>query len=94
MLQKYLDANDGSFGWRRRYDAEIASGFGHDEGHRCAYLIGHYMALLEELIRIIGKDKVRALLAAQAALDEQKAALDEQKAAVAEMRDALKAGGE
>jgi len=82
MLQKYLDANDGSFGWRKRYDAEIASGFGHDEGHRCAYLIGHYMALLEELIRIIGKDNVRALLAAQAALDEQKAAVDEMRAAL------------
>ena len=71
MLQKYLDANDGSFGWRARYDAEITSGFGHDEGHRYAYLSGHYTALLDELIRIIGKDKVRALVAAHAALDER-----------------------
>lgn len=71
MLQKYLDANDGSFGWRARYNAEITSGFGHDEGHRYAYLSGHYMALLDDLIRIIGKDKVRALVAANEALDER-----------------------
>lgn len=56
-LGEYLKRKQaGGFGWRVDYDRTI--------GEDKAYLLGHYGGMLDELIDMIGVEKLRALVAA------------------------------
>lgn len=62
-LLKYLDAMDGSWGCRSRYESKIANGFSTEKS--MAYLAGWYSALLDATIESIGKQKLRDLIEAR-----------------------------
>ena len=68
---EYLDSMDGSFDCMARYDAKIAAGFGADDRSHYAYLAGRYSAMLAELVRMIGPEKVRLLIEAREEIDRQ-----------------------
>jgi len=59
-LIKYLKAKEqGSWGWRTRYGEEVAA----DESGKTNYasLSGHYSRLLDEVIEIVGLDRLYRL---------------------------------
>ena len=49
---------DGGFGWRRRYE------FGLDGAAVPGWLAGHYAGLLDDVIRLVGAERIAALTAA------------------------------
>lgn len=65
-LQEYLDAIDGSFGCRARYDAKVTEE--NDNPH--PYLAGHYAGLLSDVVRLVGKDRLQRLAAVVKEIDE------------------------
>jgi hypothetical protein len=63
-LIEYLDAVDGSFGCRARYEQRI---LGDEQNH--AYLSGHYAGLVDELVRLVGRDRLRRLASVMDEID-------------------------
>jgi len=64
---KYIEAMNGSWGCVARYDKEIAG----DWNGRLdfAFLAGHYNCLLDKVIDIVGKEKLKRLIEAQDEID-------------------------
>jgi len=66
-LLEYLTAHDGSFGCAYRYEEKLAE--------TTSYIAGHYAGLLDDVTRIIGRDR----LLRAAALDAELRELEERR---------------